>query len=116
MPRGASRSLPARQLALLLELGLLDLAPGEALIKNVKGGAGDQAPVHSLFQTVSSHGHLCEAIFAQQSTVGLPLTPRRPRHRIQRNERCRVRAIIFPCWVSGIGRKVSRTPPVTFTH
>jgi len=36
---GILRPLPAEQLALLLELGLVDLALGEALIKNVEGGA-----------------------------------------------------------------------------
>jgi hypothetical protein len=38
-PAGASTALSAEQLALLLELGLVDLALGEALIKNVEGGA-----------------------------------------------------------------------------
>jgi hypothetical protein len=81
-------------------------------------GAGDQAPVHSLFQTVYLEFARAplRSDLSQQGTVGLPLMPRRSRQRIQRNERFRVRAIIFPCWVSGIGRKVSRTPPVTFTH
>ena len=32
-------ALPAEQLELLLELGLVDLALGETLIKNVEGGA-----------------------------------------------------------------------------
>src|SRR5271157_485358 len=37
--RGSAQALSVEQLALLLELGLVDLALGEALIKNVEGGA-----------------------------------------------------------------------------
>src|SRR5262245_18064251 len=46
----------------------------------------------------------------------LPLTPRTPRERVERHERCGVRAIILPCRISGIARKVTPAAAMMVTH
>ena len=46
----------------------------------------------------------------------LPFAARLPRQRIERLQRCRIRAIIFPCRVARIARKLTRATPVAPAH
>src|SRR5215469_12835723 len=46
----------------------------------------------------------------------LPLTPRTPRQRVERFERRGVRAIILPCRITGIARKVPPATAMMVTH
>ena len=52
----------------------------------------------------------------RSNAAALPLTPRRPRHRVERSQRRDVRAIILPSRVARIARKIARALPVTFAQ